>query len=267
MLVALCGGFALRAEPTRTATFETNTIAGEAAEPMSEETQALVLRGAFMGLSKVVPKLRGHEVSFNRKLERVLNWANAHHVIPAAITVGVLGRKTLGYGPNAGVNAGMEANFYLSHGKLMSTTYELRGVQGGYGMPVFDVEFYVALCFGESCYGGNPNGWYLGVDANLEAGVFIQYTLDAPTLIEAIHRARQGGRKLDRQDFRDAQTFSVGVGVDIGIDAEAGLGIYHYHQLGPELTLSEPGQTTTPAFIAQQLSAYASKVSTPADKN
>ena len=252
-LALLCSVFALNAHTARAASFASEVTANAPTEPMTEATQRLLLKGAFIGLSAVIPKLRGHEASFDRKLTQVLNWANDHYVIPAAITVGVLARKTLGYGPNAGINGGVEANFYLSQGKLMSTTYELRGVQGGYGLPVSDVEFYIALCFGDSCYGGTPNGWYVGVDANLEAGFFLQYTLDAYTLKDAIHRARQGGRKLNRQDFKDAQTFSIGVGFDVGIDAEAGLGLYHYHQLGPELTLSQPGQTTTPEFIARQL--------------
>jgi hypothetical protein len=224
-----------------------------AANHMSRATQAVLLKGAYDALMAQSP-VAVSGATFNKNLGHVLDWLAAHSVFPQGVTVGVLARKSWGEGYTAGFNYGAEANFYLQNGKLMMTNYSLKGAQVGVGSATSDVEFYFAFCFG-SCYGGDPNGWYMGMDGNiaggLGVGMFAEVGVDVSSLYTALFSSSQA---FSINDIYQASTVYVGFGFEEGIGGELALGLYRYNQIGLDTVLANPGAQLSSSLISSQAS-------------
>jgi hypothetical protein len=209
-------------------------------EPMSDNTKKVLLRGAYLALSarSAVPI---NEEYFNRSVGKVLDWARFQGLLPHAITIGVLARKTFGEGYTAGFNLGAEMNLYLQDGKVIMTNYALKGGQMGVGSTTSDVEYYAALCFG-SCFGGDPGGWYMGVDANLTVGAGAGFFAELGIDVSAVYRGLFKDKKFTTSDLYQASTLYFGFGIDVGVGADSALGLYRYDQIGLDHVLANPGQ-------------------------
>ncbi len=208
---------------------------------MSPETQALFIRGAYLALATRAP-LMMDEQRFDQAAAKVLQFLSQHHTFPAAITVGVIARGIVGEGIKVGANYGGEANFYLQKGKLMMTNYQEWGAEVGVsapGIPIAsDEEFYFALCFG-ACYGGEPNGWYVGFDGDaaggLGAGFFLEVGIDVSDLVQSWF----GGRTYTLDDLYQSTTVYVGFGSVLGVEASIAGNVYRYRQMGPDQVLAD----------------------------
>ena len=226
-------------------------LAGTSEPAMSRETQAVLLKGAYDALMAKSP-VKVSEAAFNKNLGKVLDWLANHHIFPKGVTVGVLARKTWGEGWTAGVNYGAEANFYLQNGKFMMTNYALKGGQVGAGSSFNDVEFYFAFCFG-ACYGGDPRGWYLGMDGavagGLGAGMFAEVGIDLSSIFSSLFSKTES---FSIEDLYEASTVYAGFGFEEGLGGEIALGLYHYSQIGPDLVLANPGQAINSSMLSSK---------------
>ena len=160
------------------------------------------------------------EQKFNHQVGRILQASSRYGVLPSAITIGYYSRAQL----IVGRTFGSEFNFYLNDGKLKVSTYDLKSINLG-ASGQLKVGFYVALCFG-SCTGGDVNGSYLGVDADLifgaGSGLYVEVGLDTTDTIKDF----KAGRPISASQLYDAKAFYIGAGIDIGI----GVGISGFYQ-------------------------------------
>jgi len=216
------------------------SVKTEVEAPMSPATRALLLKGAYLTVQAQSP-IHVNEELFNKGVGATLDWARSHGLLPHAITIGALARKTWGDGFTAGFNYGAEMNLYVQDGKIMMTNYSLKGGQVGGGTPVGDEEFYVALCFG-ACFGGDPNGWYMGMDGEVAAigggGFFLELGLDISNLYSEL--ASKPNTQI--KDLYDSATVYAGFSFNVGIGGEVALGLYRYKQIGLDYVLANPGQ-------------------------
>ena len=220
--------------------------------PLTPSARAILVDGAYQALKRL-SKLPVDESTFNQNVNRALDWFAAHHLSPSAICLEVQGRKTLGEGYTAGVNAGAEMNFYLEDGKLMMTNYSLLGGQVGAGTPVSDIEYSVSFCFG-SCSGGNPTGWYLGVDGDVADGLGVGLFAEVEVDVSQVAESEAADHEISASDLYDATTFYIGFCFTQGIGGETALGLYRYSQIGNDTVLAEPGQVIRPSMISNQAS-------------
>ena len=217
---------------------------------MSRETQAVILKGAFLALQSQTP-FRISEVDFNRGMAKILDFLAEHHTFPQAITIGVLQRVTVGEGITVGGNIGVEANFYLQKGKLMMTNYQLIGAQGGVGTATAITEFYAGLCFG-SCYGGDPNGWYVGFDGNIAGGLGVGFFLEVGLDVSDYFDSFIHSKPYTMKDMYEAAAVYIGFGFEEGIGGGFSGNLYRYTQIGKDTVLSNPGQMLKPKMISSK---------------
>jgi hypothetical protein len=216
-------------------------------EPMSEETKAVLLKGIYIAISTYLPSPID-EYKFNQKMGRVLDYLRTTGVLPHAITVGFLGRASMFFGANAGV----EFNFYIQGGQLKMTVSSLRGFQGGLAAMV-DLEAYVGVCIG-ACVGDPKDGWYMGMDADAVAGLGGEFFAEVGFDVSSAYQTyKENGNSLSVKDLYQASTIYLGFGLDVGIGAGIELGLYRYHQVGPEHVLANPGQYVSPDFIRSKI--------------
>ena len=224
-----------------------------AKEPaMSRETQTVILKGAFLSLKAAAP-FEVSEVDFNRGMAKVLDFLAEHDTFPQAITIGILQRYTVGEGFVAGGSVGMEANFYLQKGKLMMTNYTLIGAQAGVGLSTAMSEYYAALCFG-SCYGGDPNGWYLGFDGNIAGGLGAGFFFEVGVDVSDYFDSFVSNKSYTLKDMYDARAIYVGFGLELGVGGGFAGNLYRYNQIGKDTVLANPGARLKPKMISSQTS-------------
>ncbi len=215
----------------------TEKAAVEKEPAMSKETQAILLKGAFLSLQSAAP-FPVSEADFNRGMARILDFLAEHKAFPQAITIGLLQRVTMGEGVVAGGSVGIEGNFYLKKGKLMMTNYSLVGAQVGVGVPTAMSEYYAALCFG-MCYGGDPNGWYLGFDGNIAAGLGVGFFLEVGVDVSDYFDSFVSDRPFTLRDMYEAAAVYVGFGFEIGVGGGVAGNLFHYSQIGTDTVLAD----------------------------
>ena len=233
---------------------ELDALVPGAVEPaMSAETQAVLLKGAFLSLKAVAP-FQIDEANFDRGMGSVLQFLAKYNAFPKAITVGALARKTMSFdGIAAGGSYGIEGNFYLKNGKLMMSNYRLTGAQLGVGIASSAVEYYAALCFG-SCYGGDPDGWYLGFDGSIAGGLGVDLFLEVGVDVSDYFDSLLKGSPPDFKDLYEGKAIYVGFGMETGISADISGNLYTYRQIGRDSVLANPNEKLKPQMISSQSS-------------
>jgi hypothetical protein len=143
---------------------------------------------------------------------------------PQAFTVGYMARYQVGIGGSVGT----QFNLYIDEGELKLASYSMFGVQAGTAVQT-KLQFYAALCFG-SCFGGDPNGWYVGSDvsAGLGAGIdgFLEFGIDFTDMIKATWK----GERYTLKDMWESKAVYAGVGFDIGVGAGWSVDVFHYRE-------------------------------------
>ena len=224
--------------------------------PMSKETEAVLLKGAFLTLQNLV-RVPISETKFNQVVGRVMEEFRSRSLIPHALTLGTLSRGSMNVGPTLltmGGNFGAEVNFYLQGGKLMMTNYALLGGQLGVGTPVLESEYYVGFCFG-ACFGGDPRGFYFGVDISGQSGaggdVFIEAGVDVSSILKQKFVDK---KKFSVRDIYESSTVYIGGSFSFGFGLQVSSGLYHYSQIGRDMVLANPSEALNPSMISSHAS-------------
>ena len=197
----------------------------DASPAISARDQRVMLKALYAGVQAplALAGIQIDEDGFNRYMARILLASAKFGVLPSAITFGYYGRIQLGIGATEGA----EFNFYLEQGKLKVSSYDLKAINFGIEA-MAKVGFYLALCFG-SCTGGDVNGTYLGMDADVifgaGASVFVEAGIDTTDLL----KSRKTGDKYTLADLYNTKAFYIGTGMDVGIGMGASGMFQNYH--------------------------------------
>lgn len=194
--------------------------------PMTAETRDRLTRGAYLLLSGHLA-MQGIHVSerqFRAQIGTLLERMAAFGLFPHAFTVGYMAR----YQIVGGMSLGTQFNFYLDHGDLKMSSYTIYGGQVGTAAQA-KIQFYASLCFG-SCFGGDPNGWYVGTDVSgsIGAGIdgFLEFGIDFTDML----KATINGERYTLKDAWESKAVYAGVGFDLGVGGGWSLDVFHYRQ-------------------------------------
>lgn len=204
--------------------------------PMTAATRDKLAKGAYMLIASHLASQGVHlsERAFTQKVGKMLERMASFGLFPHAFTVGYMAR----YQVVGGMSLGSQFNFYLDNGELKLSSYTIYGGQVGTAAQA-KIQFYAALCFG-SCFGGDPNGWYVGTDvsASIGAGIdgFLEFGIDFTDMLHAT----LNGESYSLKDAWESKAVYAGVGFDIGVGGGWSLDVFHYRQ-DFEKTLSRPG--------------------------
>jgi hypothetical protein len=217
------------------------------AERITESNIDILIDGAFEALVADYPSLTKSE--FALSIRRILS--KYETAPPVAITLGGMLRAAgmiPGIPIDAGGSGGVQYNFYVTDHQLKMSKYYIAGIQGGVGTAMAKIELYASLCFG-GCFGGDPQGAYIGFDesgaAGLGAGFFHEYGIDVTDLYWHLMGKRQYG--LD--ELVSANVYYVGFSLEYGEGTGISGNLFYYWENGDEVALSKPGQTINASML------------------
>jgi hypothetical protein len=206
--------------------------------PLSAETRQVLAKGAYMIIASNLAA-RGIYISehaFTKKVGTILERMASLGLFPHAFTVGYMARYQVGLG----MSLGSQFNFYIENGELKLSSYSLYGMQAGAAAQA-KIQFYAALCFG-ACFGGDPNGWYVGTDvsASIGAGIdgFLEFGIDFTDML----KATVSGEGYSMKDMWESKAVYAGVGFDVGVGGGWSLDVFHY-RMDFEKVLARPGNS------------------------
>lgn len=192
---------------------------------LKPKDQKVIMKALYAGIAGPL-SLSGiyiTEKSFYQKVGKLLDAGAKYGAIPAAITVGFFRRADLIVGKTRGV----EMNFYLDDGKLRVSTYDLNTLNVGLSANL-KVGYYVALCFG-ACTGGDAQGTYIGVDADVVFGVGANIYIEVGVDTTDYRKAKIAGQDFKMSEFYEAKAVYIGAGIDIGFGGGVSFGFTDYN--------------------------------------
>jgi hypothetical protein len=223
-------------------------------ERITKNNQQILIDGAYEIIQRHAPTLS--KSKFQASLSKII--ASFSNTPPAAITIGAMVRGAVaipGVPLDAGGSYGLQYNFYIAGGQLKMSSYQLFGAQGGIGTAMAKLEFYASLCFG-GCFGGDPQGAYLGWDASsaagLGAGTFYEFGVDLTDLFWSM----MGKRAYGMEQLYSAPVFYVGFSVEYGVGTGISANLFYYDQIGKEKNLSKLYEPITPEMVSCQMDLF-----------
>lgn len=186
--------------------------------------QKVMMRTLYAGISGPLA-LAGVQIdskTFYSKVGSLLHKGAQHGVLPSAITIGWYGRLDLIIGKTRGT----EMNFYLEKGKLRVSSYDLKTLNVGVAASA-KIGYYVALCFG-SCTGGDANGNYVGLDADLVYGLGASVYIEVGVDSTDYYKAKKEAEGYALSEMYDCKAIYIGVGMDMGLSLGFAAGFTDY---------------------------------------
>ena len=213
-------------------------------DPLTPETQAVMLKGIYLTLQTNLASkgLNLDEKTFNEKIGKILNYSSKLGVFPRAFTVGYMGRVQAG----VGVSGGTQFNFYFDHGKFKVSSYSIYGAQAGVA-EMMKIEFYASVCFG-TCFGGDGEGLYLGLDGYAGAGVGVNFFVEGGIDLTDMVKHTFSGKPYSTKDLYKAKAIYIGAGFDIGEGIGVSGNLFYYNE-DFDKVLANPGQAISPLSI------------------
>ena len=215
-------------------------------DEMTPETQAVMLRGIYLVLKSSLTQygIPFDEATFNHNIGRILAFSSKLGVFPRAITVGYTARVQAGIGGSFGT----QFNFYFEKGKLKIASYTMLGASAGIAEMV-KLEFYAGLCFGNACVGGDPVGYYVGLDGYAGLGLGGDFFAEMGVDLQDMMKASLLGTQYSIKDIYTAKIFYIGFGIDVGEGAGVSGNLYRYSE-DFEKTLADPSKGIDPSVIS-----------------
>ncbi len=215
--------------------------------PLSAKDQKVILRALYAGIQGPL-SLAGVQIgeqNFYSKVGGLLLQSSRYGLLPAAITIGWFKRADLVVGKTVGT----EMNFYLDQGKLKVSTYDLKTLNVGISASA-KIGYYVALCFGV-CTGGDAEGTYVGVDADVifgaGANVYVEVGVDTTDL----YKAKKLGESYALSELYEARTIYIGAGIDLGVGGGFSMGFTNYNMTSDVEIMDLYSMVNQPQFGAR----------------
>lgn len=219
---------------------------------LSAKDQKVMLKALYAGVSGPLALAGVHisEQSFYSKVGKLLVKGAKLGVLPSAISIGFFKRADLIIGKSRGT----EMNFYLEDGKLRVSTYDLKTLQVGLAASL-EIGYYVALCFG-SCTGGDANGTYIGLDADVIYGVGANIYVEVGVDTTDYYKAKKIGESYSVSDLYQAKAVYIGAGIEIGIGMGISMGFTEYQMTSDKMLIDLYDVMFKPTFKTDVKAAF-----------
>ena len=219
---------------------------------LSAKDQKAMFKALYAGIEGPLSLVgvRISEQSFYSKFGNLLVKGAQFGAMPSAITIGWFSRADLVVGKSYGT----EMNFYLEKGKLKVSTYDLNTLNIGLTANV-SVGYYLALCYG-SCTGGDVNGSYIGVDADVVFGAGANIYIEVGVDTTDFYQARKIGQSYKMSELYKTKVVYLGVGVDIGVGASYSLGFSDYEMKSDLEIMDLYEAMSRPSYSTEVKSAF-----------
>jgi hypothetical protein len=191
---------------------------------LSAKDQKVMMKALYAGVEGPLSLAGVHisEPQFYSKVGKLLLAGAKYGVLPAAITIGFFKRAEL----IVGKTFATELNFYLDHGVLKVSTYDLNTLQVGLSASA-KLGYYVALCYG-ACTGGDGKGAYVGIDADVVYGAGANIYIEVGVDTTDFYKARKIGQSYSMAELYEAKAVYIGAGIDVGVGVGFSMGFTDY---------------------------------------
>lgn len=219
---------------------------------LSAKDQKVMLKALYAGVSGPLSLAGIHisEQGFYSKVGKLLVKSAEMGVLPSAISIGFFNRADL----IVGRTRGTEMNFYLEEGKLKVSSYDLKTLQVGLSASL-EIGYYVALCFG-ACTGGDANGTYIGLDADVIFGVGANIYVEVGVDTTDYYKAKKLGESYSVSELYEAKAVYIGAGFEVGIGAGISMAFTEYQMLSDKVLIDLYSVMNKPTFKADIKAAF-----------